>query len=234
MIGPFINSAAIVLGGLAGVMLARYVPKRLEEGLPAIFALSSIFIGINMAAKVHFMPVVVLAMISGTALGELFFLERGVKWSADKTRLALARVIRVRNTLPANEFAQNFTAMIVLFCASGLGVVGSLTEGLSGNAQLLLIKSLMDFFTAMIFSLSLGVSIITIPQFAVQATLVILARFITANMDDIAFADFSACGGIIMIAVGLRIAQIKIFSVVNFLPSLLFVVPISYLWRHFV
>ena len=36
-----------------------------------------------------------------------------------------------------------------------------------------------------------------------------------------------------MLAVGLRIAKIMQFAVVNFLPALLFVLPFSYLWRHF-
>ncbi|HDL8566088.1 TPA: DUF554 family protein, partial [Yersinia enterocolitica] len=46
MVGPFIKSAGIILGGIIGVLLARHVPKRLQEGLPATFALASISIGI--------------------------------------------------------------------------------------------------------------------------------------------------------------------------------------------
>lgn len=236
MIGPFINSAGIILGGIVGVLLARHVPKRLQEGLPSTFALASISIGIVMVVKVHFMPAVILALIIGTAVGELLSLEQGVKWGANKTRGLLEQVIPSRSALPPQEFAQSFTAMIVLFCASGLGVVGSLTEGITGDFQLLLVKALMDFFTALIFSISLGIALvaIAIPQLLIQIALVLLAKLIMPYMDDIAFADFSACGGIIMIAVGLRIAQIKIFAVVNLLPALLFVVPISYLWRYFI
>ena len=142
-------------------------------------------------------------------------------------------MVKTRSPLPPAEFAQSFTAMIVLFCASGLGIVGALTEGLNGNYQLLLVKSIMDFFTAMIFAISLGglLVVVAIPQLLVQSTLFGLALWIMPYMDPGAFADFSACGGIIMVAVGLRIAQIKIFAVVNFLPALLFVVPLSYGWR---
>ena len=125
--------------------------------------------------------------------------------------------------------------MIVLFCASGLGVVGSLTEGITGDFQLLFVKALMDFFhRADIFHLArycAGGNCHS--SIAYSNCIGFPAKLIMPYMDDIAFADFSACGGIIMIAVGLRIAQIKIFAVVNFLPALLFVVPISYLWRHF-
>lgn len=233
MIGPWLNSAAIICGGLLGVLCARYVPQRLREGLPATFALASISIGIVMVIKVQNMPAVIFALILGTTLGELFSLERGVKWAAGRLQRQMARVVKTPATMPAAEFAQSFTAMIVLFCASGLGIVGSLTEGLNGNYQLLLVKAIMDFFTAMIFSISLGITLVAvaIPQWLVQSALFGLAVWIMPYMDSGAFADFSACGGIIMIAVGLRIAQIKIFAVVNFLPALLFVVPLSYGWR---
>lgn len=235
MIGPYLDSGAVVLGGLSGVLLARRVPTRLQEGLPAIFALASISIGILMVIKVHFMPAVILALIVGTIVGEVLSLEHAVKLGAGKIRAPLEKLIpaRAHSRLPAHEFNQSFTAIIVLICAGGLGVVGALTEGLTGDYQFLLVKAIMDYFTAMTFAITLGVSIATIaiPQFAIQAALYYLAKFIMPYMDEIAFADFSACGGIIMLAVGYRIAQIKIFSVVNFLPALIFVVPFSYLWR---
>ena len=46
-------------------------------------------------------------------------------------------------------------------------------------------------------------------------------------------ADFSACGGVIMLATGLRICGIKIFPIVNMLPALLLVMPVSALWARF-
>jgi uncharacterized membrane protein YqgA involved in biofilm formation len=237
MIGPYLNCAALILGGLSGIMLARHLPKRLQEGLPAIFALASISIGIVMVVKVKFMPAVVLALIFGTIVGEVLSLENGVKIGAAKIQSVLQKIVPNRtSSLPHQEFIQSFTAIIVLFCFGGMGVVGALTEGLTGDYQYLVVKAIMDYFTAMIFAISLGIAIITIaiPQFFIQASLYLLAKFIMPYMDEIAFADFSACGGIIMLAVGYRIAQIKIFSVVNFLPALIFVVPFSYLWRYLV
>ena len=110
-----------------------------------------------------------------------------------------------------------------------------MTEGMTGNYQLLLIKSILDFFTAMIFALSLGpsVALITIPQLLIQTSLFLLARLIMPYMDDISYGDFSACAGIILLAVGFRMARIKNFPVVNFIPSLFLILPLSYLWRYF-
>lgn len=235
MIGPFINSGSIVIGGLLGVFLARFFPRRLQEGLPATFALAAIAIGISMIVKVDNLPVVVMALILGTGIGELCYLEAGVSKSATFIQRKLKRFLPIPKELSQADFSHQFTALIVLFSASALGVIGALTEGFNGDYKLLLVKSMMDLVTAMIFAISLGpgVVLIAVVQFVVQASLFLLAKPILPYMDVVAYADFSAVGGIIMLAIGLRIAKIMSFAVVNFLPALFLVLPFSYLWRYF-
>lgn len=235
IVGPVLNSCAIILGGIIGASLAKYIPKRLEKGLPATFALSSIAIGITMIIKVHDVTVVVMAFILGTALGELIFLESGIGKAATYTQSKFERFLPLPRGLTKLDFTMQFTALIVLFGASGLGVIGAMTEGLNGDYQLLVVKSLMDFVTAMIFAITLGPSIVLIAvvQFAVQVALFLVAKSIMPYMDAEVYANFAAIGGIIMLAVGLRIAKIMNFAVVNFLPALFLVVPFTYLWRYF-
>ena len=64
----------------------------------------------------------------------------------------------------------------------GTGIYGSLESGMTGDASILISKSILDFFTAMIFSCSLGyiVSMIAIPQFIVFFLLFVSAGFISA------------------------------------------------------
>ena len=128
-----------------------------------------------------------------------------------------------------------FVTILVLFCVSGMGIFGSMQEGISGDPTILITKSILDLFTAVIFATDLGLSVmlIAIPQIVIQSTLffaaVLLLPLITPSMQ----ADFSACGGIVMLATGLRICGIKIFPIVNMLPALLLVMPFSALWAHF-
>jgi len=233
MTGPLLNSAAIVGGTLVGVILSNHLPERLRAGLTPTFALCAVAIGIHMLGNVQFLAVIVMAFILGTAIGELCYLEKGITKAAASARSAMQKVFPMKSRITGEDFNMQYNSLIVIFCASGLGVLGSITEGLNGNYQLLLVKSMMDFLTAMIFAVSLGPSIalIFIAQLLVQGSLFFLATLIHPYMDDIAFADFSAVGGIIMIAVGMRMAGIMNFAVINFLPALLLVVPFSYLWR---
>ena len=233
MIGPFINSAAIVAGTLLGVLVANHLPERLRAGLMPTFALCAVAIGIHMLADIQYLAVIVMAFILGTAIGELLYFEKAVSKGAAAAQALMQKIFPMRSHLSGEEFSMQYNSLFVIFCASGLGILGSITEGLNGNYQLLLVKSMMDFLTAMIFAVSLGPSIalIFIAQLVVQSSLFLLATLIMPYMDEVAFADFSAVGGIIMIAVGMRMAGIMNFAVINFLPALFLVVPFSYVWR---
>lgn len=47
---------------------------------------------------------------------------------------------------------------------------------------------------------------------------------------DFMMADFKACGGVITMCVALRMLELKSIKVMNILPALLLVMPISFLW----
>ncbi len=81
-IGPLVNGAAILLGGIAGAFLGRRVPRRIGERLPLVFGCVAIGLGISMIAKAATLPPVVLALILGTILGEAIQIERLFRWIA--------------------------------------------------------------------------------------------------------------------------------------------------------
>ncbi len=81
----------------------------------------------------------------------------------------------------------------------------------------------------MIFACSLGiaVSVISIPLLIIQLTLAWAAALILPLTTPSMMADFSAVGGLLLLATGLRICGIKMFPVVNMLPALLLAMPLS-------
>lgn len=104
---------------------------------------------------------------------------------------------------------------------------------LLGDHTLLFTKSLLDFFTSMIFATVLGSMVcwIALPQFVILSTIFLLSGLIAPYTSPEMLLDFSACGGMIMLATGIRISEIKKISIVNMLPSLLAVMPISFLFN---
>lgn len=231
-IGAGVNSAAIILGGLGGAVMGRHIPERVRNALPLTFGVASIGLGIQLIIKVKTMPAVVLAMILGALIGELFSLERAIGRGAGHARYWVDRIFPPVEGLSADEFRDKFVALLVLFCASGTGIFGAMHEGMSGDPSVLYIKSILDLFTAAIFAAMLGyaVAAIAAPQFLLQAALALLAASILPLVTPTMMADFSAVGGLIMLATGLRISGIKLFPVANMLPALLLAMPTSYAW----
>lgn len=237
MIGPIINGAAIIVGGLIGASVGKTIPARVREALPMTFGCAAIGIGVALITKIHTIPAVVLALLIGSLIGELLKLERGIEKLSLKLRLFFDKPNAKQPLITSHEdFIEKYVALVVLFCASGMGIFGALTEGISADPSLLIAKAFLDFFTAIIFAITLGyaVSLIAIPQFLIQAALFLLASVIQPLISDSMFADFSACGGIIMLATGFRICNIKLFPVANMLFALIIVMPISAIWLDFI
>ena len=236
MLGPLVNSGVLVIGAVTGALLGHLVPRRVKEALPLTCGTISLGIGAVLVNKVHALPAVALALIAGALIGELLFLERGLELAIKWVQRHFQRYGPVDRGNPrADGFIVKFVTITVLFCASGMGVFGAIHEGMTGEANILLAKSVLDLFTAMIFATELGysVTLIAFPQILIQSALFFGAYLLVPLTTPTMLADFSACGGIIMMATGLRICGIKIFPIVNMLPALLLVMPISALWSHF-
>ena len=127
---------------------------------------------------------------------------------------------------------ERFTTLLLLFCTSGTGVFGALTEGMTGNSSILLAKTILDFFTVIIFASTMGrfLSVIAVPQFVVMLTLFLLARVIYPLMSADMTADFSALGGILTMMAGFNLLRIKQTPVLNLLPAFLLCPILSKCW----
>jgi len=179
---------------------------------------------------------VILALLLGTLIGELCHLETGVQRLAGHAKGFIERFAKpADSSLTQDQFLERFVAIMVLFCASSAGIFGAMNEGMTGDPSLLIVKSILDLFTAAIFATALGYSVaaLAIPQFCIQGSLFFLAVKILPLTSPAMIADFSACGGLILVATGFRIAEIKNFAVANMLPALFLVMPISALWARF-
>jgi len=236
MIGPIVNGAALVCGSLAGALLRDRIPENLRNRMPLVFGCASMGMGAVMIVKVRFLPAAVLSLLVGYLLGELMHLDSGIQKVAGALRQVMERAVKgAPNELSHEEYLERFIAVLVLFCASGTGIFGALNEGMTGDASLLIAKAFLDLFTAVIFGATLGlpVAALALPQFAIQGALFFGASTIYPMTTPAMLADFSAVGGMIMLATGFRICGIVSFPVAGMLPALVLVMPVSALWSHY-
>ena len=235
VIGPFINAGAVLLGGVLGAVLSQRLPERIRTSMPSIFGLASLGIGILLVVKCANLPVMVLATLLGALIGEFCYLEKGINSAVSKAKNLIARPGVKAKHGTHETFIQNYVAIIILFCASGTGIFGSMQEGMTGDPSILIAKAFLDFFTATIFATTLGIAVaaICVPMLLIQLALATCATLILPLTTPAMMADFTAVGGLLLLATGLRICGIKMFAVVNMLPALLLAMPLSALWTHF-
>lgn len=236
-IGVIINTIAIFLGGIAGALLGDKLPEKYKEQLNLIFGLCSMGMGISSIVLMKYMPAVVFALIIGTIVGLVFNIGDKVYELCSKLQKVMIRIVPKKETnMSETEFLATLITVIVLFCSSGMGIYGSLSEGMTGDSSLLITKSILDFFTAAIFACNLGyiVSLIAVPQFVIFTTLFLSASFIVPLTTPDMIADFKACGGFLMVAAGFRILKLKMFPVVDMIPAMILVMPFSWFWVNII
>lgn len=232
MIGPLVNGAALLVGSVIGAMLGSKINANLKLRMPMVFGCASMGLGVAMIVKVKLLAPVVLALVVGALIGELLQLETGIQKAAGSSKKLIEKFTKPTGEISQEEFLDRFIALAVLFCMSGTGIYGALTEGMTGDPTLLIVKAILDFFTAPIFASTMGYSIgiLVIPQLVIQSLLFFGASMILPLTTPDMLADFSACGGLIMLATGFRICGIKQFPVANMLPALILVMPLSWTW----
>lgn len=236
-IGVIVDCVAVLFGGFAGAFLGDKIPERVRKALPLTFGIAAMAMGINYIIKVNTIPAVVLSLILGSAIGELIKLENRIEQFVGLIRGPIERFFSRKGSIDnQKEFMEKFVGIVILFSASSLGIFGALKEGMTADHSILITKAILDFFTAGIFAAALGYIVITIcvPQFIILICLFFSASLILPATTPAMVADFTACGGIILLATGFRISSIKIFPIANMLPALFIIMPISHLWTTYI
>ena len=228
-VGVMINALAVALGGLLGSALSGRLTEDFRQKLNLIFGVCSMAIGISSIVLMQNMPAVVLAVIAGTIIGLALRLGQRIEKCG----------VRLSCLFPGGKTEDRglLVTAIVLFCASGTGIYGSIVSGMDGDHSILIAKSILDVFTAMIFACSLGmaVSAIAVPQAVIFLALFFSARLVFPLTTPAMVSDFKACGGIVMLATGFRIAGIRRdVPIADMIPAMILVWPISYAWATWI
>ena len=224
--GILCNVASVVAGGFVGSIIGEKLSDQLKQTMTTVFGVCAMAMGISTIPGMRNMPAVIFAVILGTLTGILLDIDGRIRSGTGK---ALKKI-----GLSVGENEKLMVTAMVLFCASGTGIYGSLTSGMTGDHSILIAKSILDFFTAMIFACQLKKStmLIGIPQFIIMMTLFLLAKVIVPMTNDPMIADFKACGGVVLLATGLTIMKVKDIPVADMIPAMVLAMPLSGFWMN--
>ncbi|MGF2167468.1 DUF554 domain-containing protein [Enterococcus casseliflavus] len=235
--GVLINVSSVIVGGIVGGIAGKKLSAEFKTQITLIFGVCSMSMGIFTLGLMQNMPAVVFAVVIGTGLGFVLKLGKWINHGASMMEKPIAAMAKSKeSTLSQEEFVSALTTAIVLFCASGTGIYGSLDAGMTGDNTILISKSILDLFTAAIFAANLGyvVSIIALPQFIIFFLLFLGAKQILPLTTPEMINDFRAAGAFLMIATGFRMMKVKEFPVADMIPAMILAMPSSHLWTNFI
>lgn len=205
-----------------------------------VFGACSMTMGIFSIAPMKNMSAVIFSVIIGTGIGLAFHLgdkiNRAAKWMQNLIVKLFPRLNSSNSEMSAADFDATLVTVIVLFCASGTGIYGALSEGMSGDTSILISKSILDFFTAAIFAANLGyvVSLISVPQFVIFGLLFMFAGLIFPLTTPTMILDFKAVGGVLMLATGFRMVKLLMFPTADMIPAMIVALPLSWVWINWI
>lgn len=225
MIGTLVNTAAVIIGGLIGLVLKKRMPDRLTTIYFQAIGLFTLAIGASMAVSMEKILIVVSSLALGSLIGEWCDLERGVE--------KLSEYLKVRFKIGSEKFSEGLVTSFLLFCVGSMTILGTIQEGTGGSPDLLFTKSSMDFFSAILLASAMGVGVLfsSVPLFIFQATITIIARYAASFFTDDIILGLTNVGGILLIGLGINILGIKKLRIMNMLPSLLIVILFIWLFK---
>ena len=225
--GVLINIMAVAGGGLLGAAAGHKLNGQFKTELTGIFGICAMTMGINAIVLMENMPAVIFSVIVGTALGLVVHLGELINKAAVVIQKVISHLSKTDKGETNTENSTLLVTVIVLFCASGTGIYGCIDSGMTGNHTILLSKSIMDFFSALIFACQLGpaVSVVAVLQMIVFLILFFFAGMIYPMTSSTMINDFKACGGVLLLATGFRMLNLKSFPIADMIPAMAVVMP---------
>ncbi len=220
MIGTLINVMAVLLGGSLGTILGDRLPERVRETVLQGLGLVTLTLGIHLTMETHSILIVMGSVLLGAVLGEW--------WRIDARLEALSNWLRDRvasrgASQGLQHFSEGFITASLVFCIGPMTILGAIQDGLTGDYSLLAIKSMLDGFAALAFASTLGIGVVfsIITLIVYQGGISLLAGLAQNALTDPMIAEMSATGGVLILAIGLLLLDLKRIRVANLLPALL-------------
>lgn len=228
MLGTLVNTAAIIIGSLLGVSLRRGIPDGTKETVIAAIGLAVLLIGLKSAWRSDDLLLVIISLAVGAVVGEMLNIENRLQ--------RLGHWIGRQMGRAGEGVSQGFVTASLVFCVGAMAIVGSLESGLAGNHQTLFAKSLLDGVTSIIFASTLGIGVIfsSVSVFLYQGAITLAAVYLKPFLTPAVVSQMTSIGGLMIVAIGLNILDIKKLRIGNMLPGLF--IPLIYdaaltLWR---
>ena len=214
MKGTFVNIITVIAGSFIGILIGTKFPENIKKIAFDGVGLSSLALGIMLALKTDNIIIMVFSILFGAIIGELLKIEEFLENFGDK----------IKNKVKAkSSFTEGFITATLIFCVGSMAIIGSINEGLTGDATILYTKSILDGITSIALSSTLGIGVMfsTLPILIYQGGITLFSSIIKNLFTTHAINMITGVGGVLIIGIGLNLLGIKKIKLANFLPALI-------------
>jgi len=232
MTGTLLNITAILIGGAIGLVFGARIPDKLKETIIAGMGLFLGAMGLQMFLKTENSLIVLGALLIGTLLGEWWRIEDGLHRLGKFLEQRFSR----EEEAGSNRFVRGFMTASLLFCVGPVAILGSIQDGLTGDYNLLAVKSVLDGFASIAFASTLGIGVMfsTIIILVYQGGISLLAGQLDAIVTPSMMNELTATGGVVLVGLAIsNLLEIKKIRVANILPALAIAPLIVWVLRLF-
>lgn len=235
MTGTLVNTATVLVGASLGTLLGSRLPEKLRRTVTLSLGLVTLVIGVQMSLKTANILVMLASVIIGGVLGEVLEIEGRLNSLAQRFSNIVEGADKEASAARAN-FAKGLVTSSLVFCVGPMTILGSFQDGLTGDFNLLAIKSLMDGFASLAFASAFGIGVLFSAGVVLiyQGALTLSAGWVRPILTESMITEMTAVGGLMILGIGLTMLDIKKLPVANLLPALivapLLVAVISTFW----
>lgn len=224
MIGVLVNTVAVIVGSLIGMIFKKAIPKKITDGIMVAIGLCVIYVGVDGSLKGTNAVIAVVSMAIGGAIGTAIDIDKQLR------RLGEWGERRFKKKKGEQSISEGFVSGSLVFCMGAMAIVGSLNSGLgvSGGLETIYTKSALDLISSTVLAtgMGFGVMLSAIFVFVFQGGIVLLAGVIAPILTETMIAEITCVGSLIIIALGLNIIGVSKIKIANYTPALI-IAPIA-------
>jgi uncharacterized membrane protein YqgA involved in biofilm formation len=213
--GVIVNFAAVIAGSVIGLFFRNRLKQKYQTALVDAISLGVVGIGVMYIIKTQNILVLIISLITGTLLGTLLRIDDRLSGLGEKLQR------RLKNG--QDTFSEGFAGASILFCVGSMAIMGSLEGALSGKADVLLTKSIMDGVTSVFLASAMGPGVLfsAFPVLIYEGALTLLFSLFAGSIDNAVITEVSAVGGAILIGIGVNMLRLKKIKTADMVVSLL-------------
>lgn len=216
LLGVSVNAITIVLCGLLGSKIGKYIPEKHSELVMAGIKIIIMVLGISFAINTENILIVIISIVLGSLIGETIDIDGKMKIFSDK--------ITSKLKTEGNSFSVAFVTSSLVFCVGSMAILAAIGSGVEGDHSIHFTKAVVDGIASIFFASTLGIGVAAsgVAVFVYQGLLTIMASFIAPYATAQIMTELSATGGIMLIALSFSMLDFMKVKVANMMPALIF------------